>query len=147
MRPILSSLLAGALACCSLPGAAVAELLTPISFQAALESAKAYAADRTLIFYCLRHNAEMAPFTYFIVHAELQDALVKLRGAGSSAQQNAELVQAVLANVRFPAPGADDPALETECKTRDVEKSYYRFEGSFSMPLALRRPFKDLTAY
>ena len=113
--------------------------------QAALAAARDYAADRTLVFYCLRKNAEMLPFTYMIVHFELQDALVKLRGAGSNAQQNAQLAQAVLANVRFFPTSTDEPALEADCTARDVEQNYYRFQGSFSVPLALRQPFKDLT--
>lgn len=149
MRPIFPSLLAGALACAAtcatLPATATAEPLTPISFQAALAAAKDYAADRTLVFYCLRKNAEMLPFTYMIVHFELQDALVKLKGAGSNAQQNAQLAQAVLGNVRFFPTATDEPRLEADCKARDVEQNYYRFQGSFSVPLALRPPFKELT--
>lgn len=145
MRPIFSSLLAGALISAALPTTVAAEPLTPISFQAALAAAKDYAADRTLVFYCLRKNAEMLPFTYMIVHFELQDALVKLRGAGSNAQQNAQLAQAVLANVRFFPTSTDEPALEADCKARDVEQNYYRFQGSFSVPLALRPPFKELS--
>ena len=65
--------------------------------------------------------------------------------AGSDARQNAQLVQAVMTTVRFPAPGATDAALDAECKARDVEQSYYRFQGSFSVPLANRPPFDRLT--
>lgn len=133
------------LACCLNPGLAAAEPLTPSSFQAALEAAKAYAADRTLVFYCLRHETEMVPFTYMIVHKEIEEALVKLRAAGSDARQDAQLVQAVMATVRFPAPGASDPALDAECKDKNVEQSYYMFLGSFSVPLARRPPFNTLT--
>ena len=80
------------LACCLMPGLTMAEPLTPVSFRAALETAKTYATDRTLVFYCLRHATEMVPFTYMIVHMETEDALAKLRAAGSDARQNAELV-------------------------------------------------------
>lgn len=133
------------LACCLMPGLAAAEPLTPLSFRAALETAKAYAADRTLVFYCLRHETEMVPFTYMIVHMETEDALAKLRAAGSEAKQNALLVQTVMTNVRFPAPGASDPALDAECKAKNVEQSFYTYSGSFSVPLANRRPFDKLT--
>lgn len=141
MRPFIPAFLAG----CLIPSLAAAEPLTPLSFRAALETAKTYAADRTLVFYCLRHETEMVPFTYMIVHMETEDALAKLRAAGSDARQNAQLVQAVMTTVRFPAPGATDAALDAECKARDVEQSYYRFQGSFSVPLANRPPFDRLT--
>lgn len=145
MRPILSRLLAGILASGALSAAAAAEPLTPISFRAALATAKAYAVDRTLVFYCLRQTPEMVPFTYLILHSELQDALAKLKSAGSTTQQNAELAQTVLANVHFPKPGASDPALEAECKARNVEDNFYIYTGSFSVTLAGRPPFRDLT--
>lgn len=133
------------LGCCLMPGLAAAEPLTPSSFRAALEAAKAYAADRTLIFYCLRHETEWVPFAYIIVHMETEDALAKLRAAGSDAKQNAQLVQTVMTNVRFPAPGASDPALDAECKAKNVEQSFFTYSGSFSVPLANRRPFDKLT--
>ena len=75
MRPFIPAFLAG----CLIPSLAAAEPLTPLSFRAALETAKTYAADRTLVFYCLRHETEMVPFTYMIVHMETEDALAKLR--------------------------------------------------------------------
>lgn len=141
MRSLLSALLA----CCLLPGLAAAEPLTPLSFRSALEVAKLYAADRTLVFYCLGQEPEMVAFTYMIVHVEIEEALVKLRAAGSDAKQNAQLVQTVMTNVRFPAPGKSDPALDTECKEKNVADSYFIFNGSFSVPLAHRRPFNSLS--
>jgi hypothetical protein len=141
MRSLISALLA----CCLFPGFAAAEPLTPLSFRSALEVAKLYAADRTLVFYCLRQEAEMVPFTYMIVHVEIEEALVKLRAAGSSAEQNAQLVQTVMTNVRFPAPGASDPAVDAECRDKKVADNYFIFNGSFSVPLAHRQPFNTLT--
>lgn len=141
MRSFILTLLAG----CLMPGLTMAEPLTPLSFRAALETAKAYAADRTLVFYCLRHEAEIVPFTYMIVHMETEEALAKLRAAGSDAKQNAQLVQTVMTTVRFPAPGASDPALDVECKDKNVEQGYFTYSGSFSVPLANRRPFNSLT--
>lgn len=141
MRSLVSTLLAA----CLLPGFATAEPLTPLSFRSALEVAKLYAADRTLVFYCLGQDPEMVAFTYMIVHVEIEEALVKLRAAGSDAKQNAQLVQTVMTNVRFPAPGASDPALDAECKEKNVANEFFIFNGSFSVPLAHRRPFNTLT--
>ena len=143
MRPILPRLIAG-LACWALPTVAAAEPLTPVSFRQVIEVAREYAADRTLVFYCLRKQAEMVPFFYFILHSETQDALVKLKDAGGTPAQNAELVRTVLANTRFAAADANDPALESECKAKDVEKNYYTFTGRISFPLAMREPVKSL---
>jgi len=137
-------LIAAVLACCGLPAIAAADPLTPISFRQVIAVAKEYAADRTLVFYCLRKQADMAPFFYFILHSETQDALVKLKDAGGTPAQNAELVRTVLANTRFAAADANDPALESECQAKDVEKNYYTFTGRISFPLAMREPVKSL---
>jgi hypothetical protein len=144
MRPILPSLLAG-LACCALPTIAAADPLTPVSFRQVIETAKEYAADRTLVFYCLRKQAEMVPFFYYILHVETQDALVKLKDAGGTPEQNAELVRTILATTRVSAPDANDPALEAECTAKDVEKNFYTFTGRVSFPLAMREPVKSLS--
>lgn len=133
------------LACCALPAIAAADPLTPVSFRQVIAAAREYAADRTLVFYCLRKQAEMAPFFYFILHSETQDALVKLKEAGGTPEQNAELVRTILANTRFSSPDANDPALEAECTAKDVEKNYYAFTGRISFPLALREPLKSLS--
>jgi len=144
MRPITSRLLVGGLACCALPAIATADPLTPVSFRQLIAAAREYAAGRTLVFYCLRKQTEMVPFFYFILHSETHDALVKLKDAGGTPQQNAELVQAVQASVRFSAASSDDAALETECKAQNVEQNYYSFQGRISYPLAMREPFKSL---
>jgi len=144
MRPIIPRLFAAGFVCCALPAIAAADPLTPISFRQVISVAKEYAADRTLVFYCLRKQAEMVPFFYLILHSETQDALVKLREAGGTPEQNAELVRTILANTRFSAADANDPALEAECKTKDVEKNYYTFTGRISFPLAMREPVKSL---
>lgn len=144
MRPIIAALIAG-LACCTPPVVAAADPLSPVSFRQVVEVAKEYAADRTLVFYCLRKQKEMVPFFYFILHSETQDALVKLKDAGGTPEQNATLVQAVLANTRFFPADASDPALEAECTAKDVEKNYYSFNGRISFPLAMREPLKSLS--
>jgi len=87
----------------------------------------------------------MMPFFYLILHSETQDALAKLKAAGAKTEQNAELVRTVLATTRFAAAEANDPALEAECKAKDVENNFYTFNGRISIPLAGREPFKALS--
>jgi hypothetical protein len=142
---LIFPLLAGGIACCALPSITAAEPLTPVRFQQALATAKAYAADRTLIFYCIRNNTEMLPSNYLVIHVEIEDALNKLRSAGSDSKQNAELVRAVVANVRYPTAGASDPGMEAECKAKNVEQSYFTFTGPLAVPLDKRPPFDSLT--
>jgi hypothetical protein len=96
-----------------------------------------------LIFYCLRHANETRPFLYGGVQADIEGALVKLRAAGADPRQQAELVQAVLANVRtFPAD-ARDAALDRRCASEEVERNYAQL-GAVSLPLATRPPLKQL---
>lgn len=140
----LAPLLVGGIAGCALPLVATAEPLTPIRFQQVLATAKAYAADRTLIFYCIRNDAEMADSNYLVIHVEIQDALNKLKAAGSDSKQNAQLVQAVVANVRYPTAGVNDAATDTECKAKNVEQSYYTYSGPLVTPLDKRPPFDIL---
>jgi len=143
MRSI-TSLLACSMVCGALPSIAAAEPLTPVRFQQALATAKAYAADRTLIFYCIRDEPGMLPFNYLVVHLETEAALNKLKAAGSEAKQNAELVQAVMANVRYPTTSASDPAMDAECTARNVKQNYFTFSGPLITPLDKRPPFDIL---
>ena len=128
----------------ALPSIAVAEPLTPVRFQQVLATAKAYAADRTLTFYCIRDEPGMLPFNYLVFHMETEDALAKLKAAGSDARQNAELVEAVMANVRYPTAGASDAAMDAECKAKNVRQSYFTFSGPLATPLDKRPPFDTL---
>ena len=66
------------------------------------------------------------PF-FYLSFMETQDALIKLKGAGGTPEQNAELVRTILATTRFSAADANDAALEAECKAKDVEKNFYTF--------------------
>jgi hypothetical protein len=143
MRSIIP-LLAGSIVCGALPSIAAAEPLTPVRFQQALATAKAYAADRTLIFYCIRDEPGMLPFNYLVIHVEIEAALNKLKAAGSESRQNAELVEAVMANVRYPTANASDPAMDAECKTKNVKQSYFTFSGPLITPLDIRPPFDAL---
>ena len=142
MRSIVP-LLAG-MACCALPSLASAEPLTPVRFQQILATAKAYAADRTLVFYCIRDEPGMPTFNYLVIHTEIAEALDKLKAAGSDSKQNAQLVQAVVANVRYPTAGVNDAAMDAECKAKNVEQSYYTYSGPLVTPLDKRPPFDIL---
>jgi hypothetical protein len=140
----LALLAAGGIAWCALPLVATAEPLTPIRFRQVLATAKAYAADRTLIFYCIRNDADLVDSNYLVIHVEIQDALNKLKAAGSDPKQNAQLVQAVVANVRYPTAGVNDAAMDAECKAKNVEQSYYTYSGPLVTPLDRRPPFDSL---
>ena len=143
MRSI-APLLACSIVCGVLPSIAAAEPLTPVRFQQILATAKAYAADRTLVFYCTRDEPGMLPFNYLIIHSETEAALNKLKAAGSEARQNAELVEAVMANVRYPTTGASDAAMDADCKSKNVKQSYFTFSGPLIAPLDKRPPFDML---
>jgi len=142
MRSIVP-LLAG-MACCALPSLASAEPLTPVRFQQILATAKAYAADRTLVFYCIRDEPGMPTFNYLVIHTEIAEALDKLKAAGSDSRQNAELVEAVMANVRYPAANASDSAMDAEGKAKNVKQNYFTFSGPLIAPLDKRPPFDTL---
>jgi len=60
-------LLACSIVCGALPSIAAAEPLTPVRFQQILATAKAYAADRTLVFYCIRDEPGMPTFNYLVL--------------------------------------------------------------------------------
>ena len=143
MRSI-TPLLACSIVCGALPSIAAAEPLTPVRFQQVLATAKAYAADRTLIFYCIRDEPGMLPFNYLGVHTETEAALNMLKAAGSEAKQNAELVEAVMANVRYPTAGASDAAMDAECTSKNVKQNYFTFSGPLITPLDKRPPFDTL---
>ena len=59
-----------------------------------------------LIFYCLRRDAEVVPFLYAGLHFDIEEAVQRLRAAGSDDRQNALLIEAVLSHVRFSAANA-----------------------------------------
>ena len=109
-------------------------------FEATLITARDYADDRSLIFYCLRGSTETMPFLYAGLQADLEQAVQKMKAAGASSRQSAEMVQAVLSVVRFYPRDAKDDALDRRCILKDVERS--RAEGKgVSVPLFQRPPF------
>lgn len=127
---------------CALPAIAMAAL-DRAKFEAALVTARDYAEDRSLIFYCLRASVETAPFLYAGLQSDLEQTLQKMKTAGASARQSAELVQMVMVNVRFYARDAKDAGLDRRCISKDVERSRAEVSG-VSLPLFLRSPFDKL---
>jgi hypothetical protein len=143
MWKIARAALAAGLLLAATPIAARADQIDPQRFDSLLAAARSYAEDRTLIFYCLRDNEEMAPFLYAGLHFDIDEAVEKLRAAGSDARQNALLIEAVLTHVRFTSPDAKDPELDRQCVAKDVEKNFEMLMG-VGVPLAIRPPFKEL---
>ncbi len=112
-------------------------------FEAALSTAREYADDRSLIFYCLRGSVETMPFLYAGLQSDLEQTLQRLKTAGASSRQSAELVQAVMINVRFYQRDAKDAGLDRRCISKDVERSRAEVKG-VSIPLFQRAPFDKL---
>ena len=134
--------LAGSLLACAMPAIAMAAL-DRAQFEAALNTARDYADDRSLIFYCMRGSVETVPFLYAGLQTDLEQSLQKMKTAGASARQSAELVQMVMINIRFCARDAKDPGLDRRCISKDVERSRADASG-VSAPLFLRPPFDKL---
>ncbi len=67
----------------------------------------------------------MLPFSYLIIHMETEAALNKLKAAGGEARQNAELVEAVMANVRYPHDRHQHAAMDAECKSKNVKQNFF----------------------
>jgi hypothetical protein len=110
---------------------------------ALLAAAREYAQDRTLIFYCFRRSKEVVPFLYAGLHGDIEDALQRLRAAGASDRQSAEVVEAVLGNVHFADRDTSDAGLDKECTAKEVEKNVQALWG-VGLPLSLRHPFDQL---
>ena len=112
-------------------------------FEQAMTTARDYADDRSLIFYCMRGSSETVPFLYAGLHADVEQAVQKMTKAGASARQNAEVVQVVLSTVRFYPATAKDASLDRRCISKDVERSLAEVRG-VSVPLFLRPPFDKI---
>ena len=112
-------------------------------FEQSMMAARDYADDRSLIFYCLRASSETLPFLYAGLQADLEQAVQKMKKAGASARQSAEMVQVVLSTVRFYPATAKDDSLDRRCISKDVERSLAEVRG-VSVPLFLRPPFDKI---
>ena len=127
---------------CLLPLSARAEPLDKARYEAVIATARTYAADQTLINYCLRGLGEKGPNLFFWAHDNLQEALMRLKAAGGSPTQLEGLARTVMPNVRFFASDAKDAALEPQCAARKVEDNIALLTG-LALPLHMRPPFKD----
>lgn len=144
MRKTALASLAMSLALIAAPPPARAEKnLDPALFQDLLKTARLYAADRTLIFYCLRKNDEMMPFLYAGVHLDIAYALQLLRASGADERQRAELIEAVLRNVHSARRDEEDPQRNMDCAAAEVEKNLAVLKG-VGAPLFQRPPFERL---
>lgn len=111
-------------------------------FAAALDSARKYADDRTLINFCLRTNDEIGPFLYLGMHDDLEQTRQRMQAAGASLAQVGELLRAVLSAVRLAARNARDTRLEQECEQREIAKGYALLAAETgAKPLFMRPPF------
>ncbi|WP_421995606.1 hypothetical protein [Reyranella sp.] len=126
-----------------LPVATADAALGRAQFESAILAARDYADDRSLLFYCLRGQTEHVPFLYAGLQADLEQTLARLKAAGASPRQSAEIVQAVLANVRFYGRDARDESLERRCIAKDVERSSAAARG-VALPLFQRPAFEKL---
>jgi hypothetical protein len=113
-------------------------------FAEVLVAARAYAGERTLLFYCLRNNSEVRPMLFWHLHHDVERALERLRAVGSDLRQNAQLVETVLSNVRFAQPDDKNPALDPQCEGKDFIKQIDTMKG-LGVPLYLRPAFRALT--
>jgi hypothetical protein len=120
-----------------------ADKIDPALFDALLATARTYAADRSLIFYCLRKDDEIAPFLYAGVHLDIAYALQLLRAYGADERQRARLVEAVLRNVQSAKREDNDPARDRICTDGEVEKNVMVLKGA-GTPLFMRAPFEKL---
>ena len=126
----------------ALPATAAAEPLDKARYEAAIAAAQNYAADQTLINYCLRGLGEKGPNLYFWAHDNLEQAIQRLKAAGGDPAQVEGLTKVVTVNTRFFAPDARDAGLETQCAANQVEQNAAMMMG-VGVPLSLRLPFKD----
>src|SRR3954451_7262540 len=108
---------------------ASAQSLAAHRFAWVLEAARGYAADKDIIFYCLRYTKEQKPYLFAVLHGQIQEARVKLKAAGAADAKEAELVRTVLSNVRFYPADASDASLDKRGTIEEVEKNYAQLEA------------------
>ena len=78
------------------------------------------------------------------IYTDLDSALDRLLSTdGFTPRMQAEVIQAVLANVHAPQPSATDAALEPQCADKDVARNATDARG-FGRSLTERPPFDRL---
>ena len=140
MQKIAGIGLVAGLVLAATPTTGRAEQIDPQRFDALLATARGYAEDRSLIFYCLRGNKEAVPFLYAGLHFDIEEAVQRLRAAGSDDRQNALLIQAVLSHVRF----AGSRMRKIRCSTSNAWRRTWRRTSiccrAWACPLPSARP-------
>ena len=117
---------------------ASAQTLDKATFDKVLAEARTYAADFTLLFFCLRRNPELAPFRYSMLHNDIEAALRRLRVNGSDDQQTALFVETVMANTRIAPVDAKDGALDDQCQSTGIVTNFHEFrENGTALQLRL----------
>ena len=140
MRFRICRLLAGCLALGLAPAAAEAAPLDETQFKEVIATARAYVADRKVLFYCLRHKAETVSFLFLGLHGDLTEALRRLKAAGGDDRQSGELALVVLANSWPSTHSSQEPARDAECTAKNAETSLKQGKGA-ALPLGQRPPF------
>ena len=115
-----------------------ATAMDPVTFDRVLATVKAYGADFSQVFYCLRKDPEEATFRYAILHVEIENGLKVLKANGSDSKQNARFVEAMMTGVKFAPADAKDAALDPQCDK--IVNDFYVFNGN-GRPLIVRLDF------
>ena len=133
--------LAAGLALIALPAGAQESVEERAFWKAAFETARAYAADMSLVAYCVRADPELASFAPLGLIADLNIVAERARSGALDRRRMGELARDVLVRVRLPAPeDAADPALDKKCAEGHVAQEVLRL-GPIALPLTLRPPF------
>lgn len=108
---------------------------------AAFETGRVYAADMTLVAYCMRKDPDAAAVVYLGVIRDMTQVIQYTQQGAISARQAASFVHSVLDATHFAAPETVDDGLEKACVERNVEKAYFSLQP-IGWPLTMRPPFK-----
>jgi hypothetical protein len=85
----------------------------------------------------------MSPFLYAAVHLDIAYALQLLRAAGADDRQRAQMIEAILRNIRSASREEEDPQRNISCTNLDVERNTMQLKG-VGAPLFMRSPFDQL---
>jgi hypothetical protein len=142
MRPKIVGLFVFLAVAAAAGGAAAQSALDDRAFWAkAFETGRVYAADMTLIAYCLRKDPVGSAMVYLNVVDDMHDVIQLARTGTVEPRQVGAFVHAVMDATHFAAPTDDDPAADKACVERNVEKAYFALQP-IAWPLQMRAPFK-----